>query len=503
MVHRRTVNLVRSCTSGRGPAATWEVRVTATKLPPGPSTPRLVQGVRGFTAPLRTMRGLRARYGPDFTVNVPIFGRAVVISDPAEIKQLFTTSPEIADNLDVNLGRVLGPNSFFAISGDRHKKQRKLLVPPFHGRRLGAYEAIIEEEAVREMTTWPEGREFATLGSMMRITLNAILRAVFGANGADLDELRELLPRMVTLGSRLAVLPIPRTDLGRWSPWGRAFALRRQYDAAVDRLIATARRDPDLDARDDVLAMMLSSRYDDGTPMSRDEVADQLLTLLAAGHETTATTLAWAVERLRRHPDVLDRLVAEVDEGGSRFREATILEIQRTRPVIDRTARQVRAPSMELGRWTLPRGQVVVISIYLTHNNETLFPQAHRFDPGRFLGARPDTYEWIPFGGGVRRCIGAAFATMEMNVVLRTMLRDLSLEPTSERGERWHSRGIAYCPAKGGLAVVRRRTGGRAGGGQRRGRYESGPRPRRGSHGSSGKERRWPGAVGRSPDGRR
>ena len=410
-----------------------------------------------LVAPLWMLRTMRARYGSAFVVNMPIFGKAMVISDPAEIKQLFTTSPEIADNLDINLGRILGPNSFFAITGDRHKKQRKLLVPPFHGRRLGAYEAIIEEEAVREMATWPEDREFATLGSMMRITLNVILRAVFGADGAELAELRELLPKMVTLGSRLAVLPIPHRDLGRWSPWGRAFAYRREYDAIVDRLIAAARLDPDLDSRDDVLAMMLRSRYDDGAEMSRAEIADQLLTLLAAGHETTATTLAWAMERLRRHPDVLGRLVAEADEGGSRLREATILEIQRTRPVIDRTARQVRAPSMELGRWILPRGQVVMVSIYLIHNNEALFPQAHRFDPDRFLDKRPDTYEWIPFGGGVRRCIGAAFANTELNVVLRTLLRDFTLEPTSDRGERWHSRGIAYCPAKGGLAVVRRR----------------------------------------------
>jgi cytochrome P450 len=440
------------------------VNVTTTvKLPPGPSAPRFVQGVRGFTSPLRTMRRLRARYGSAFTVNVPIFGNAVVISDPAEVKQLFMTSPEVADNLDMNLGRVLGPNSFFAITGERHKNQRKLLVPPFHGRRLGAYEAIIEEETVRETATWPEGRDFPAQKSMMRITLNVILRAVFGADGAELTELRELLPKMVTLGSRLAVLPIPRRDLGWWSPWGRAFAYRREYDAVVDRLIAVARQDPDLDARDDVLAIMLRSRYDDGTGLSRDEVADQLLTLLAAGHETTATTLAWAVERLRRHPAVLDKLTAEVDAGGSRYREATILELQRTRPVIDRIARQVRAPSMRLGRWTLPKGQAVVVSIYLMHNDEALFPQPHLFDPDRFVDKKPDTYEWIPFGGGVRRCIGSAFANTELNVVLRTLLRDFTLEPTTEPGERWHSRGIAYCPAKGGLAVVRRRKAGPAG----------------------------------------
>jgi len=427
-------------------------------LPDGPSLPRFVLGGMALVAPLWTMRRLRDRYGSAFMINVPVFGEAVVISDPAEVKQLFTTSPEVADNLDVNLGMILGPNSFFAISGDAHRRQRKLLVPPFHGRRLRAYEAIVEEEAVREMATWPQGREFATLGPMMRITLNAILRAVFGADGAEAAALRDLLPAMVKLGSRLVALPIPRTDLGRWSPWGRMHGYRREYDAIIDRLMAAARQGPGLDERDDVLALMLRSRYDEGSGMSRGEIGDQLLTLLTAGHETTATTLAWAVERLRRHPAVLRRLADEVDAGGSQLREAAILEVQRIRPVIDGTARQVHSPSMQLGRWTLPEGQVVLVSIYLIHHDEALFPNPRSFDPDRFAGRRPDTHQWIPFGGGARRCIGAAFAHMEMNVVLRTLLRDFTLEPTSEHGERWHSRGVAYCPAKGGRAVVHRRT---------------------------------------------
>jgi len=428
-------------------------------LPDGPPLPRFVQGGLALAAPLWMMGRLHTRYGSAFTINVPVFGEAVVISDPAEVKQLFMTGPEIADILGVNLGRVLGPNSFFAISGDAHRKQRKLLVPPFHGRRLGAYEAIVEQEAVREMATWLEDREFATLGPMMRITLNAILRAVFGADGSELAALRDLLPALVKLGSRLVALPIPRTDLGRWSPWGRVYAYRREYDAIIDQLIAVARQDPELGERDDVLALMLQSRYSDGSGMSREEIADQLLTILAAGHETTATTLAWAVERLRRHPALLRRLADEADAGGSQLREATILEVQRVRPVIDGTARQVRAPGLKLGRWTLPQGQIVLVSIYLLHRDEALFPNARSFDPDRFAGGRPDTYQWIPFGGGVRRCIGAAFAHMEMNVVLRTLLRDFTLEPTTERGERWHSRGIAFCPAKGGRAVVHRRTG--------------------------------------------
>ena len=433
--------------------------MTATKLPDGPSAPRAVQGAIGLTAPIRASRRLRDRYGDAFMVNLPIFGRALVVSDPAEVKQLFTSPPELVDNFEMNLGRVLGPGSFFALEGDDHKRQRKLLVPPFHGRRLATYESLIEDEAVREMASWPEGREFATLESMMRITLNVILRAVFGAEGDELQQLRDLLPAFVKYGSRLAVLPIPRGRYGRLNPWVRFDRYRREYDVIVARLIDKADADPQLEQREDILAMMLQARYDDGSQMSRGQIADQLLTLLTAGHETTATTLAWAVERLRRHPDVVRRLMDEVDAGGSELREATIWEVQRVRPVIDLTGRQVRADSMQLGKWTLPKGQMVIASLFLVHDNEQLWPNARRFDPDRFVGDRPDNYSWIPFGGGARRCIGAAFAHLELNVVLRTLLRDFRLEPTDAPDERWHSRGVAYAPAKGGRAVVRRRRG--------------------------------------------
>lgn len=431
--------------------------MTAIKLPDGPSTPRAIQGAVGMTMPIRAARHLRDRYGDAFMVDLPIFGRAMVISDPDEVKQLFTSPPQLVDNIEMNLGRVLGPGSFFALEGDEHKRQRKLLVPPFHGRRLATYESTIEEEAVKEMASWPDATEFATLDSMMRITLNVILRAVFGAEGEELQQLRELLPRFVKLGSRLAVLPIKRGSFGRLDPWLRFDRYRHAYDVVVGRLIDKAEADPQLDRREDILAMMLQARYDDGSRMNRAQIADQLLTLLTAGHETTATTLAWAIERLRRHPDVVRRLVDEVDAGGSELREATIWEVQRVRPVIDVTGRQVRAETMQLGKWTLPKGQMVIASLFLVHDNEKLWPEPRRFDPDRFVGDRPDNYSWIPFGGGARRCIGAAFAHLEMNVVLRTLLRDFRLEPTNAAGERWHSRGVAYAPAKGGRAVVHRR----------------------------------------------
>jgi cytochrome P450 len=428
------------------------------KVPLGPPAPRALQGVFMVANRRRALRALRRHYGPAFTVDIPIFGKSTVISDPALVKQLFTTSSDVADLYRTNLGRVFGPGSFFSLQGEAHRAQRKILVPPFHGRRLQVYERLVEEETVREMSNWPIDRTFATLPSMMRITLNTILRAVFGAEGAELEALRALLPRAVRLGSRLTLLPGPRVDLGPWSPWGRFYQYRREYDAIIDRLISSAMSDPALHERNDVLAMMLQARYDDGSAMSRSDVADQLVTVLSAGHETTATTLAWTVERLRRHPDVLTRLVEEADRGGSDLRQATIWEVQRTRPVVDVTVRQVKADRMPLGEWVLPRGHTVLVSIGLTHEDDTVFPHAATFRPERFLDAKPDTYTWIPFGGGTRRCLGAAFAALEMNVVLRTLLRDFTLVPTGEPDERWHSRGVAYAPAKGGRAIVRART---------------------------------------------
>ncbi|MDT5103276.1 MAG: cytochrome family, partial [Mycobacterium sp.] len=269
-------------------ATNQEASTTAVRLPPGPPIPRTVQGVLAVANRRIALEVVRRRYGSAFSIHLPIFGRMVVLSDPEDIRQLFRTGSDVADTTEANLGRVMGPNSLFALTGDRHRAQRKLMTPPFHGRRLAAFEAIVEREAVDEFATWPQEQTFATMPSMMRITLNVILRAVFGAEGQELERLREMLPPAIQLGSMLALVPVPQWDWGRWSPWGRFHLYRREYDAIVDRLIDKAQSDPNLDARDDVLSLMLQSRYEDGSPMTRAEIADELITLLAAGHETTA-----------------------------------------------------------------------------------------------------------------------------------------------------------------------------------------------------------------------
>lgn len=403
------------------------------------------------------MQQLARRYGDVFTVSSPIHGRIVVVGDPQLVKQVFTASTEELGNIQPNLSRLFGSGSVFALDGDDHRRRRRLLAPPFHGKSIKNYETIIEEETLRETANWPEGRQFATLPSMMHITLNAILRAVFGADGAELDELRRLIPPWVTLGSRLAVLPKPKRNYGRYSPWGRLDKWRRRYDAIIDTLIDAERSDPNFADRTDVLALMLRSTYEDGSAMSRKDIGDELLTLLAAGHETTAATLGWAFERLSRHPELLAALVEEADNGGHELRQATILEVQRARTVIDFAARRVYPKVFQLGEWNIPRGDSILINIARIHDNADVFPDPDRFDPQRYLESKPPAFGWIPFGGGARRCVGAVFANMEMDVVLRTVLRHFTIETTTAPGERRHCRGVAYTPKDGGQIAVRRR----------------------------------------------
>ena len=429
----------------------------AVRLPPATRLPKMFQGLAFAMSRRWMIRRLAHRYGNVFMMNVPIYGRVVVVGDPQLAKQIFTTSPEELGNIQPNLSRLFGSGSVFALDREDHRRRRRLLAPPFHGKSMKNYEAIIEEETLRETANWPEGLAFATLPSMMHITLNAILRAVFGADGAELDELRRLIPPWVTLGSRLAAMPKPKRNYGRYSPWGRLEEWRRQYDLIVDKLIDAERADPNFVDRTDVLALMMRSTYDDGSVMSRKDIGDELLTLLAAGHETTAATLGWAFERVSRHPDLLAALVDEAENDGSELRQATILEVQRARTVIDFAARSVFPPVYQLGEWVIPRRDSILVSIGQIHDNPDVFPDPERFDPQRYIGGKPSAFAWVPFGGGTRRCVGAAFANMEMDVVLRTVLRHFSIETTTAPGEQWHCRGVAYTPKDGGRIVVRRR----------------------------------------------
>jgi cytochrome P450 len=426
------------------------------RLPHGPTTPKYVNGLLFLVAQKRSMRRVQRRYGDAYTVNLPVIGRTVVVSRPDLVKAVFTAKPTVLHAGKNPLGALLGPGSLFAMDEDRHLAERRMLLPPLHGDRMRSYEELIEEEALRAMQRWPEAEEFSTIDTFKQITLRVILRAVFGAEGAELAELQALLPRLTALGQRLVTLPLLQRDLGRWSPGHRYARMRRRYDKIVGELIDARLEDPGLVNRIDILALMLTPLREAGEEINRAHLADELLALLVAGHETTASSLAWTVERLLRHPDILRRLEQEAAGEESTLRTATILEIQRVRPVIGATGRMVMQP-FELGEWRLPPGARVVTQGSVMHADDRFHQNAARFDPDRYVDQKPDTYAWIPFGGGVRRCIGAAFAQFEMEVVIRTMLRLFELQTTDAPAERESFRGVAFAPAKGGRAVVRRR----------------------------------------------
>ncbi len=428
------------------------------RYPPGPISPLAWQTAGVILRQREYLARQRATHGELFTLKIAGYRRMVIVANPDLAKQVFKADPTVLHAGDQSpLRRILGDHSLLGIDEGRHLEQRKLLLPPFKGQRMQAYESTIEAIAIEQIDQLPEGREFAISDAMQTITLRAILRAVFGATGRDFDELEQLLPPWTEQGSRLASFPQFHKDLGPLSPWGRFLRLRARIDEILDRLIAKAKADPALEDRPDILASLVQATHTDGTPMTNAEIRDQLVTMLAAGHETTAHQLSWAVERLTRNPDKLERLVAEIDAGeGKAYRDATIREVQRVRPVIFFAGRVTMQP-YELGGYRIPRGVLLAQAAALMHFDPRLFEDPHAFRPERFVGKLPDTYAWVPFGGGVRRCIGATFAHMEMDVVLRTLLQRVSLEPTTAPDERWKWRGVATAPRHGGRVVLHRR----------------------------------------------
>lgn len=449
--------MAESVSRANADAPELKLHAAGGRLPPGPRWPRFIVAVAYMTVGRRFMRVMNARFDGAFTLQLPLFGPTVTITDPGLAKELYQQPRDAVQGVDANLGMLLGPSSSFALQGEKHLRHRKILLPPFHGGRVRAYEQLIERETRNAIAGWPEDVEFAVLPTTMRITLDTILRAIFGAEDKEFDDLRSLMPRIVELGQRIIYLPWLRRDLGAWSPGHRFREMRAELDRIMASLIAKALADPDLAQRTDVLALLLQSRYGDGTPMSHADITDELFTMVVAGHETTATELAWAFERIRRHPDVLDRLVTEVDAGESALLRATVAEVLRTRPVIDGSGRKVVAPSITLGQWTIPQGYTVAVNLSLTNHNPHTYDDPESFSPDRFVGTAPSTYSWLPFGGGNRRCLGAMFAQMEMEVVLRTILDEFELIPTKARPERLKPKGVVTMPGRGGLISVRRR----------------------------------------------
>jgi cytochrome P450 family 135 len=399
----------------------------------------------------------RRRFGPMFTLEIAYEGTWVVVSDPDLVKQVFIGDPKVFHAGEGNdiLRPLLGKNSLLTLDDAPHMSQRKLLLPPFHGKRMAGYEATMREIAAREIESWPTGVPYRLRPRMQAMTLEIVIETVFGVHGgARLDELRAALRDFLDMLTNPRML-VPILTLG--PDRLRAYPPFRRRVDRVARLIvgeiADRRAAGDLEERDDVLSLLVAARHEDGSPMSDAEIHDELLTLLVAGHETTATALSWAVERLIRHPDKLGRLREEVEAGEEAYLTATIQETLRLRPVIVGVLRRL-TEATRLGGYELPAGVTVVPSIHLVHRDPTIYPEPDRFRPERFLETPPGTYTWIPFGGGVRRCLGAAFAQQEMAIVLRELVGRRTIRPTDPAAERPFRRAITETPRHNAEVVL-------------------------------------------------
>lgn len=421
-------------------------------LPPGPRAPGFVNLARFALRPLDTLRAWRARYGDVFTVQLTAFGTGVYVADPPAIKELFTgdQSDLLAGDANSFMEPVLGPKSVLVLDGSEHMRQRKLLLPPFQGSRVASFRSVIREAAEREIAGWLPGRRIVLRQRMRSLTFEVICRAVFGVTEPDrVARLRAALVEVIDSSPLYMLSPVLRADLGPLSP-GRKFIRRlRAADALLLEEIARRRSEPNLEERTDVLSLLLRAVDDDGRPMTDAELRDELFTMLSAGHETTATGLAFAFDLILRNRDVLARLRSEIEGGGSdAYLDAVVKETLRLRPVIDAAERTLTKPRMVAG-WELPAGVKVYPGIALVHMREDLYPQAHEFRPERFLDDRTESYTWLPFGGGIRRCLGAALAATEMAEVLRVTLPAVELRPVRERLDSVVLRGVTLAPRHG------------------------------------------------------
>jgi cytochrome P450 family 135 len=426
-------------------------------VPPGPDWSLLRSTARWWRRPLETLEYCRARYGDTFSYRLPYEGTWVFLSDPEAVKQVFTGDPRLlhAGEANIVLLPVLGEHSVLLLDEPQHMEQRKLMLPSFHGKRMQAYREVMARVAAEEIERWPATEPTRMRPRMQAVTLEVILRAVFGVDeGERLVELRDQLRRTLNLISSpkraLFLLLLGAERLGRFPPF-------RRYIERVDRLlfeeIVARRGAADLAERGDILSLLLQARHQDGRPMSDRELRDELMTLLVAGHETTATGLSWAIELLARHPEELDRLECDLACGGEEYLDATIKETLRLRPVIALVLRKLVEP-MEIGGWLLPAGVSVAPSIYLLHRRPDLYPEPKRFRPERFLEQPPGTYTWIPFGGGVRRCLGGAFAEFEMGVVLRELVSRRRIRPVGHEPERSVRSTITNVPSRGAEVIA-------------------------------------------------
>ncbi|HVO53261.1 MAG TPA: cytochrome P450 [Solirubrobacterales bacterium] len=430
-------------------------------LPPEPRKSPLMQTLAWSFRPLAFMRECRRLYGDAFSVRFLGFERPMVlVSDPAAIKALYTERDiGLPAGRNIILEPILGPQSLLLLEGSEHLARRRLMLPPFHGERMRAYEPVLAEIVDGEIDSWPLGTEFRIHPRMQAITLEAILRVVFGvAEGPRLERLRQMLATVLTetASPRRQLLGLATRRFGGRGPWASFEGQLREVDELLYAEIAEHRTRPDLEQRSDILSLLMVARFEDGSEMSDKELRDHLMTLLLAGHETTATALAWTFDLLLRHPAALARLRDSIAAGEDDYMRATITESLRLRPVVPLAGRRLRKELVADGL-TLPPGTDVTPAIWLTHTRPDLYPEPLAFRPERFLDNPPETYGWIPYGGGMRRCLGAAFAEFEMRIVLREVLTRCELRKASPAPEQTGRRNITLSPKDGTPVVLEAR----------------------------------------------
>jgi cytochrome P450 len=435
--------------------------------------PAALQMLGLWARPTAFLQRSRARYGKRFTLNT-IGGRVVVLCDPDEVRQLFQASPEVVhpgEGARV-LEPLIGRYSVILLDEGPHMEQRKLLLPAFHGERMAQLGELMGELIERELDRWPVGQPLELHPRLQRVTLEIILCAVFGLQrGARLEALRETLTQILAFAeSPLSLLPLPRGFTGERGPlaWLGRKVGPTEYLQRADELIfglIEERRGAEANGEgagdgEDILSMLLQARHEDGSPMTPQELRDELMTALVAGHETTASELAWAFERLVREPAVLARLRAELDGGGEdeRYLTAVVNETLRMKPVLPFGQVAFVKQPIEIGGVVYQPGVALAAGAYPIHHDPSIHPEPWAFRPERFLEEQPGTYTWIPFGGGRRRCLGASFAQLEMKLVLRAVLARFELEPLEQRAEATRRRSITMSPAQGARVILRERS---------------------------------------------
>ena len=407
-------------------------------LPPGPHQPGWIQTSRWMFRPIEFMEQCRERYGPVFSIRLGAAGNIIVVGDPAHAMKVLAGDRHVFDSGQANLlfRPVLGRKSLLVLDGGEHMEHRRILLPSFRSGHVQTYTSAIERAVRRRMKDWPVDEEFNLAPEMQAITYEAISRVVFGDAVDDRGELlAELAGDMMDrCASPFTMLPPLRFELGGLSPYARLMKVLDAIDRVLYEIIGERREDPLSGLRDDVLSVLIRAEHEDGSPLTDREIRDEILTLIMAGFETTTGGLSWAFERIVRTPRVVGRLTKELDGGGHEYLDATVKEVLRSRPAVPIVARKVREP-VEVAGYLLPAGTVLMTAVYLVHSDPQVYPEPEEFRPERFIDGHPDPRAWIPFGGGVRRCLGASLAQLEMKLVIGNVLREFEVEPPSDAPE--------------------------------------------------------------------